>query len=1233
MSDLQPAAMPSVLIVSSRAELRQVIQGILESSVYPVTAIGDVPTAVQTIQHTCPGLVILDHALGSSFCTQAKAAGGEKLMILVVVESQHPSVVDRFLDAGGDDTIMYPLHARTLRNRVDHLLCRQTTENENREIEFAFNKLEERSRILLDVVPIAIFTKDLDGRYLSANKEALTYYNGPSPIGHTDAELLPADIARQLREIDLRVISSGEELVIEELIPTEQGMRTVLSRKVPLRDSSGEIEGILGVSHDITERKRAEEALRDSNERFHALFEYSPDAIFLLDVETSAIVDCNQVACQMNGYTREELIGQTIDIVDAQGQRRGLDERHRDHANYVKLLRAKPLLQYEANHRRKDGTLFPIEVSTALVKVGERELILGIDRDITERRQAEDALRASEERYRLMAQYATDMISRHAMDGRYLYASPASRSLIGYVSEELIGRIAYDYMHPADRLQVLAHHDAIPDEQEIFSDSYRIARKDGTYIWFETISRKIRNAETGLVEEVICVSRDISDRKQVEASEREQHLLVEALGDASAVLKNTLKTDEALDRILEQASRVVPHDASSITLIDGDTAQIVRCRGFKERGEEEFVLSLKFTIAPDNPFHKQLISEQKPVIIDDVYTYPDWVDTGWIRSNLTVPIILHDKVIGLLHLDSSKLAAFTPEHARRMESFADQVAIAIQSAQLYDELQALYHATSFLLASFTADNLPELGRQITQAVMKEFRNTDCVIGLVNYDTGAITRLSHPSEMPYRKPIELFIDGPGLIPAAARTGQAIYVSDVSQDERYLMSDDRTRSELVIPLRTRYEVIGVLDLQSQNADAFNEQDRRILRAFVERISAAIENLQYAHDLERKIVQRTGEMLRAKEQVEAILNNNSDAIIVASADGTIQRVNSAFKTLFGLEWTPGNNQSLLTLVASYDESLLRETLRDSAAGRHPGRLEVVMRRNDDNLFNADVAISPIQQDDYQAVELICSVRDITERKRMELELRNALEQERELSELKSRFVTTTSHEFRTPLAMIMTSSELLEKYGSRMSDEQKVDKLVRIQTEVKNMARLLDDVLTVNKSVEAVAFDFDPEPLDIVEFCRQVMDSMAASDRQQHEFEMDYSGDNVRVNLDRKFMNDILVNLFSNAIKYSLPNSKIAVKLNCEAHQTRIQVQDCGIGIPDVDQKRLFEAFHRGENVGTVSGTGLGLTIAKQAVELHGGTLTFESRVGVGTTFTVTIPNVVIEDRNYEHQNISH
>jgi|GEM_PF-3178045 len=371
----------------------------------------------------------------------------------------------------------------------------------------------------------------------------------------------------------------------------------------------------------------------------------------------------------------------------------------------------------------------------------------------------------------------------------------------------------------------------------------------------------------------------------------------------------------------------------------------------------------------------------------------------------------------------------------------------------------------------------------------------------------------------------------------------------------------------------------------------------------------------------------------QLETILNNSGDAIIVTGLDGNIRRVNHAFHTLFGFASDQYVAQPFFDLAASYDQSLLRETLRLALESRSVTRVEVVLRRADSGLFNADVAISPIQVHDDQSMGLICSVRDITETKRMELELRHALAHERELSELKSRFVATASHEFRTPLAMIMTSSELLQRYSARMSDEQKAQRFERIQIEVKIMARLLDDVLTVNRSVAAGALEFDPSPLDAAAFCGQIIDELRYSDAEAHPIVLSCTGDNTVVNLDKQLLKSILTNLLSNAIKFSSSETEIAVKLHCEPQQTVIIVQDRGIGIPEEDQIHLFEAFHRGKNVGTVSGTGLGLTLAQQAVELHGGTITLTSKVGVGTTFIVTIPNVVIEDSNYDSQNSRH
>ncbi|HLB50373.1 MAG TPA: PAS domain S-box protein, partial [Anaerolineales bacterium] len=160
----------------------------------------------------------------------------------------------------------------------------------------------------------------------------------------------------------------------------------------PLRDARGEITHFIAIQQDITERKRAEAALIESSAQFRTLFEASPDAIVLVDPHDSwPILDCNTVACQMNGYTRDELIGQSVDVLNLTSG----DPAER--AEYLERIRQTGILRVETLHRRKDGTVFPIEVSTSLLTLGGRDVVLGIDRDITGRKRAEEKLRLSDE--------------------------------------------------------------------------------------------------------------------------------------------------------------------------------------------------------------------------------------------------------------------------------------------------------------------------------------------------------------------------------------------------------------------------------------------------------------------------------------------------------------------------------------------------------------------------------------------------------------------------------------------------------------------------------------------------------------------------------------------------------------------------------------------------------------------------------------------------------------------
>lgn len=245
-----------------------------------------------------------------------------------------------------------------------------------------------------------------------------------------------------------------------------------------------------------------------------------------------------------------------------------------------------------------------------------------------------------------------------------------------------------------------------------------------------------------------------------------------------------------------------------------------------------------------------------------------------------------------------------------------------------------------------------------------------------------------------------------------------------------------------------------------------------------------------------------------------------------------------------------------------------------------------------------------------------DITEAKRVEEEIYNTLQREKELNELKSNFISMTSHEFRTPLSTVLLSAEMLEHYTDKLSQDKKQKLFQQIGTGIGRMIQLLDDVLAINKA-DAGKVEFNPASLNLEDFCQELLAEMQLTTGNKHTIVFAMSGDCSKAVIDEALLRHILSNLFSNAIKYSPQGGKINFQLSCQNLEATFLIQDFGIGIPVEDQKRLFESFHRAKNVGNIQGTGLGLSIVKRLVDLHQGTITVESEVGVGTKFIVTVP----------------
>ncbi len=253
---------------------------------------------------------------------------------------------------------------------------------------------------------------------------------------------------------------------------------------------------------------------------------------------------------------------------------------------------------------------------------------------------------------------------------------------------------------------------------------------------------------------------------------------------------------------------------------------------------------------------------------------------------------------------------------------------------------------------------------------------------------------------------------------------------------------------------------------------------------------------------------------------------------------------------------------------------------------------------------------------------IDDITERRRLsEIQmqrerLRAALQKERELSHLKQTFMTTVSHEFRTPLAVILSTAETLDRYLDRMSREDNHRRLKTIIEQVEQMREMLDGI---NAIVAAGSGEIavTPVPTNLCALIQQSIDKTHAQDENQHVIVAQLDDCERVVMIDGRLVRQIVDILLGNAAKYSAPDTTIYCTLTQSDDEVVITVSDNGIGIPDADQPHIFEAFFRASNVGTIRGVGLGLKLAKDYVELMGGSIVFSSSVGQGTTFTVMIP----------------
>jgi PAS domain S-box-containing protein len=405
-------------------------------------------------------------------------------------------------------------------------------------------------------------------------------------------------------------------------------------------------------------------------------------------------------------------------------------------------------------------------------------------------------------------------------------------------------------------------------------------------------------------------------------------------------------------------------------------------------------------------------------------------------------------------------------------------------------------------------------------------------------------------------------------------------------------------------------------------------------------------HQHRLRRQIMQENQAALDAAHASETrwqlLFEQSPLSVQIFSPTGQTTRVNAAWRNLFRMTEAQGLAFNVLTdpdLNASGAIHLIRQAFDGQPVNVPPVPYPVSVDPPEHRWIGG--TLYPVKDAAGHVLEVVTVHHDITETRRAEdamralnhtleqrvaertaeletaqIELHRALATERELNELKSRFVGMVSHEFRTPLGVTMSAIEVIRHYDEKLLPAKRRELCDDIYTATRTMADLMEHVLLLGR-VEAGKLTFKQNSINLTEFFNKVITEQSSATDHKCSIELTHSLDSPHAFGDESLLRHIFGNLLSNAVKYSPSGETVSIQIKRQAHTAICSITDHGIGIPEKDQAHLFEAFNRASNVGDIPGTGLGLVIVKRCVEFHDGTISLTSSPGQGTTFTISLP----------------
>lgn len=462
-----------------------------------------------------------------------------------------------------------------------------------------------------------------------------------------------------------------------------------------------------------------------------------------------------------------------------------------------------------------------------------------------------------------------------------------------------------------------------------------------------------------------------------------------------------------------------------------------------------------------------------------------------------------------------------------------------------------------------------------------------------------------SDVPVRSGLTDFVlrTGRPQIIDQKRLAQLAHSTEVTS----VRGDSSFNSWLGVPITIRGHIGGMVAVQDYSGTCFyTPEDADILNFVAHQLGSAIERYQALEALRK-----------SEERYRSVIEKVGVGVVVVQ-DGRMVFVNPALERIVGYSHEYLLSQPFTSTVHPEDVTTMVERhqrrLRGEPVEEHYG-FRIVTQAGE--VRSLELSAVTLEWEGRPATLMF--VVDASARLRAEAAQREAVSNQVEIANLKARFIAMASHEFRTPLATIHGSVELLQHYEARMNATQRQATLEKIDAAVQRMTHLLDNVLLIGRH-DAGQLEFRPAPLALAPFCQSLLDELQSamtSAFQRVRWQLDLPEETQTHLLDASLLRHMLTNLLTNALKYSPQGGNVLLRARQNADHLELTVRDQGIGIPESDQPGLFKGFQRASNVGGIPGTGLGLAIVQQAVQRHGGSIALHSQVGVGSCFTITLP----------------